>query len=166
MKHTQDDVINIMAANEMVNTFATDFKARFGVSPHIYYNLKGKDTKVILTLNEIYEICNNIYKQDSPIYVGKEQGLKVKSRDRITVLYRQVYFKLARNMSYPLAYVSGMVNKHHSTVIHGIKLIDELLESDKYDDVNEIYNKLNDAIQTALYFKRRAQHVPEAQVVT
>lgn len=165
MKYIQtENVATINAAIEMVNEFAINFKARFGVSPHVYYNLKeGYNSNTILKLTEVFDICDAIYKKNIGSEILAEKGLNSKSRDRISVLYRQSYFKIAKTMNYSLASIASKVDRDHSTAIHGIRIIDELLITNTYEDVNNIYNDLNDAVQTALYFKRRTQLVPETQ---
>ena len=91
----------------------------------------------MVTLNEIVELVE----KDTNIM------LRNKRRNREIVYARAVFFKLARKHTYePLCNIGGYVNKDHSTVLHGIKIFNDVIEHYK-DQFYVSYVKLDRLIK-------------------
>ena len=71
-----------------------------------------------------------------------EQKIDRQCRDREVVYARAMYFKLAKQYTnYPLNKIGKIVNRHHASVIHGIKLFDDVIA--KYEtDYYQIYDRI------------------------
>jgi chromosomal replication initiator protein len=85
-------------------------------------NLKRNMNSV---LNEVCELYNT-----QPIAVLNS----TKKRDRNLVLSRQITMYLTRKrfkLTYSLSEIGGYFKKDHSTVLHSIRAIDNLLETDR-----------------------------------
>jgi len=65
----------------------------------------------------------------------------VNRRHRETLIYRQIYCYIARNMGYTFKSIGLAINKDHSTVIHSYKTITDLLEV-KDQEVTGFYKKI------------------------
>jgi hypothetical protein len=74
-----------------------------------------------------------------------EQDITVNNRRRETVYARSIYYKLCRiHTRATLSRIAKTVNKNHATILHGIKLYDDVIR--KYDDLKEyknVYDKLD-----------------------
>lgn len=89
--------------------------------------------------------------------VEKETGLdlSVRSRKRELVYYRYVYFKLAREHSYSaLSDIGALIGRDHSTVLHGIKVFNDVVSVYEYD-VYKIYNKISDICKGRRYISEK-----------
>ena len=93
-----------------------------------------------------------------------EQKIDRQCRDREVVYARAMYFKLAKQYTnYPLNKIGKIVNRHHASVIHGIKLFDDVIA--KYEtDYYQIYDRitlnlkkrqLGSLLNPALYYREK-----------
>lgn len=157
--NTQEKIIDIeaiLSAEAMITVFKQDFKVRYGVFPDVYYSLRPGKAETKLALDEIFNITNEVYMKHNPDVID---GIKNKSRNRNLVLYRQAYFKIACDTNYTLARIGDLINRDHSTVIHGAKTINKLLSTGKYPDVEKIYNEIYETIKIRISIKRHAELV-------
>ena len=73
--------------------------------------------------------------------ITKEQ-IGSKSRKRTLVIPRQIVaYILYRTGKFPLATIGDLMNRDHTTVIHSVRTVSELLEV-KDPQLTEIYNKI------------------------
>ena len=93
-----------------------------------------------------------------------EQKIDRQCRDREVVYARAMYFKLAKQYTnYPLNKIGKIVYRHHASVIHGIKLFDDVIA--KYEtDYYQIYDRitlnlkkrqLGSLLNPALYYREK-----------
>ena len=101
-------------ANKMVNNFINNFRETFGVKPKVFYNINYN----IPTLNEIFDCVNEQYKLIEP-----NGSIENKSRDGIVILYRSIYYKIAKDFGYSLSSIGSLTSQDHSTVLHGLKKV-------------------------------------------
>jgi chromosomal replication initiation ATPase DnaA len=83
----------------------------------------------------VWEICRN--------YFGIDEG-NHKCRKRELVTARQTFwYVMKKHTSCSFASIGARFGKDHATVMHGIRSINELMETDKelFKSVNEIENK-------------------------
>jgi len=64
------------------------------------------------------------------------EGLRTRSRKRDLVLLRQCVYKISRNQSYGLDMIGDYYGYDHATVIHGVRVIDNLIDSKNIDVIN------------------------------
>ena len=79
--------------------------------------------------------------------------IHIPSREREMVYMRSIYYKLCKDFTFEsLAKIGKAVNKDHATVIHGLKVFDNLInplwEKDYYNRYLKLHERLNKKIDT------------------
>ena len=126
-----------------IEKFKESFHRNFGTVPHVFYD-KTKEIPVI-SLSKLLTLMQDIVDND-PILSSLNIKIKSKSRKREVVLYRQCCFKIARLQGFTLDTIGKTFAVNHSTVLYGIRCIDNLLEVNDYDALH-IYTKIKHEIK-------------------
>lgn len=79
--------------------------------------------------------------------------IHIPSREREMVYMRSIYYKLCKDFTFEsLTKIGKAVNKDHATVIHGLKVFDNLInplwEKDYYNRYLKLHERLNKKIDT------------------
>lgn len=101
-------------ADKMVANFINNYFETFGVRPKVVYKVDAS----IPTLNEIYDLVNEKYQLINP---GK--SICDNTRGDLSVKYRALYYSVARHFDYQLVPIGKLINRDHSTVVHGLKQV-------------------------------------------
>lgn len=112
-------------AAEFANSFSKEFFLKFGIVPSVFYTFKKMRYKV--NLEGIVNTVEDVLKDD-PEYVPGH-SIKSKLRKRYLVLHRQCAFRVALQAGYGPSIIGSAFNHNHATVIHGNKIIQQLLDS-------------------------------------
>lgn len=107
-----------LLADKLVKKFIDNYYNIIGTKPIVSYSVKES----IHTLNEIYNVVNEAFKLKE-----KQDDISISdiNREPSFVLYRNIYFSIARDHGYSLNSIGKLVNKDHATVYHGCKCISE-----------------------------------------
>lgn len=137
-------------ANEFVAKFLTDFHEKFGVLPHVSFDL-GKDNYPY-TIKDVADVINHLISQDEELS-AKVAGATLKTQVRIReiVTYRQCFYKLGHDMNYGPNVLIKYTDQDHATAIHGHRKANELIASrDKYfrTKFTTIQHELKERIRT------------------
>jgi hypothetical protein len=122
----QDIATKKVNANTFTQVFIKDFFNRFGIYPEVRYTFDHNSLKR-LSLGTILEDIQKIADKDTALE-GLERDLSSKCRKSRLVAYRYIYFKIAHDMGYSLESIGALVDRDHSTVIHGLRCIESRIE--------------------------------------
>lgn len=122
----------------LINNFKKQYYNLTGVFPIIIYPMRGNQNKI--DLKKLSDLVNEIFRENFP-HEYPENGIVDRSRRRIIVTFRQVYFKIGVEMGHTIDSIAKNIGYDHATVIHSRKNISNLLE---YNDplVVSIYKKI------------------------
>jgi hypothetical protein len=136
-------------AKQLVQEFQTLFKSMFNTTPLVLYELDDLKLPSIV-LNELEIIVNNVYKREFPD-IPNVEGIRSKKRLFTIIMFRYIFYKIAREMGYPLMVIGKYLGFDHATVLHGTRCINNLLETNEpryikfYNHVrNEVQNRVID----------------------
>lgn len=122
-----DNAFKKAHAEKMIKSFASDFFNKFGVTPIVIYdtdpNLRGA-----LTLADVEDIMNQSLRE-SWTKGYPYPTISAKIRKRVIVTHRQLYYYYARKEGYGLELIADRIGFDHSSVIHGIRHIENLINS-------------------------------------
>lgn len=118
----------IKSAKRDVDLFKEWFNKKYGVNPRIIYTFPSK--RPLHSLRELIDIINQIIKNNPYEYDAECGDIEIPSREEMIVLYRHLYFYIAHNWGYKLIDIGRGLRKtkHHATVLHGIRRIEEQIE--------------------------------------
>lgn len=134
-------------AKKLVEEFQTLFKTLFNTTPVVLYELDN-DNLPVLVLTELESLVNKVYKTYFPdIYTV--EGVRSKTRLFNTVMFRYIFYSAARQMGYPLTVIAKYLGFNHATVLHGIRAVENLIETNEPRLV-KYYNIVRYEIQTAV----------------
>lgn len=117
--------------NRFKKSFSKDTGMKLLIVP--FYS-KNKNERVIKSVHEI--VIETI--GADPV---------TKNRKNTTVIARQIFCKIAKDLGYTYVYLARYLNKHHSTLIHNYNrageliYIKDLLFTEKYE---QVIRKIND----------------------
>jgi hypothetical protein len=150
--------------NKFIDDFILDCKNKFDVVPLVSIQYKVNKNFRCIPLSEIIRIVNNqLYVNNSKYF---PLGIRTKGRDKVLVLYRYIYYTIARNLSYTLKEIAESVNKNHASVLHGIRQIKNLLETGINADVTDPYNDCTKEINERISGTGSVQPILKAPTVT
>ncbi len=118
-------------ADKMVNNFINNFRETFGTKPKVVYNINYN----IPTLNQIFDCVNEQYQLIEP-----NGSIENRNRDGILILYRAIYYKIAKDFGYTLTSIGSLTSQNHATILHGIKKVKD--NSPLKMKITETLNKL------------------------
>ena len=114
-------------AEILIQEFQTLFINEIGVTPVVMYNLSSNNLPP-LRLIEIETIIEGMYQSHFPELYTKK-SLRSRCRISTVVMFRFLFFKIAREMYYPLKAIGQFMGYNHASVLHAVKAIDNLLET-------------------------------------
>lgn len=126
-----------------VARFKWMFRRKFGCTPLVKYKVGLRHFNSI-TLKELLYIINIKLNEKSPEHLPN--GIATKCRYRYIVEYRQMYFKIAKEMGFGVIDIGQSIGYNHATVIHGANNVKNLLATNNKDMV-----RLNNEIEKAIY---------------
>lgn len=106
-----------------IAAFQAAFLKRFGILPEVYLApIQGRIRRL-----DLYELVRTVEEVvDRKKY---KAGIRTRCRKRDLVLTRQIYFQIARTMGYHVTEIGEAIGYNHASVIHGIRMINNLLET-------------------------------------
>ena len=109
------------------NFFSECFYSQFGIYPRIWYDVATE--KHTLKAEVIRSVTNIALEIEYPKQYPK--GIADRRRDRELVIYRQYYFYLCMKKTSSTLQRTGRTigNYNHATVLHGIKCIQKILDT-------------------------------------
>ena len=128
---------------QMVQEFIEKFYNEFGYNPTVIIRTQKKKSPFgVISLNELEKCFQNFL----PKKYGKTHYLSSKLRARELVELRFIFFHIARKMGYGLKNIGEFIgNKHHTTVIHGLRTFRNLYETE--ESFKETYHKIVNIIK-------------------
>lgn len=134
----------IRIAENLISEFKTKFRGEVGVDAIVTYSFKA-DNVPRVTLRELEGIVNGIFEKHFPEAYIKD-GIRSKNRKSIIVTFRFIFFKVAREMFYPLVPIATYLGYNHATVLHAARTIQNLIDT---NDLRVItyYNLIKNEIQ-------------------
>lgn len=146
---------NFDEAERMIDDFCSKFYDKFGFWPVIRFNTKSFFIPK-LTLDELRTVINDIFKQNFPdIYT--DEGMMLKTRKQLPILYRHLFYKIAREVGYTFKDIGRFAGFNHATILHAVKRISDLLEI-KDAEVTRNYNLVKNEIQDRYGDAGNVQH--------
>lgn len=123
---------NKEAADLMIHEFCQKFCDIFHIYPHVTYSISKQPLQKV-SLNMLFDLVNELMMEeisdDDPIYESlKKDGIRLASRKRLVVLYRQTFMSIANDVGYGSTTLSRFLGFNHATVIHGCRKIRDLIE--------------------------------------
>ncbi len=138
------------AENEIKN-FKKSFLKTYNIKLQIFYDMNMSTVSHSiardLNIHDIYDSINELIEDEFP------GGLKENTRETPFIYYRHIFRKLAYDLNrYRLREIGEYTGNHHATVLHSLKVVDDLLSTrcDKrfnfaYDRIiNYLITKYND----------------------
>lgn len=113
---------------EFIEIFSLQFNQKFGVFPHVSYNLT-KDHQPY-NIADVANVINDMIQEDEEItskIKDQHPSLKTKCRDRVLVTYRQCFYKIGHDMNYGPTIMIKYTDQDHATAIHGNKVAHSLI---------------------------------------
>jgi chromosomal replication initiation ATPase DnaA len=84
-------------------------------------------------LEELVEVVNKVFQMVKPFYFEvntNNLGIRKKDRNAYLVIFRGIYYKLARECGHTLEDTGVAIGVDHATVLHGMRKINKLLEEE------------------------------------
>lgn len=111
---------------EFIETFSLQFNQKFGVFPHVSYNLT-KDHQPY-NIADVANIINEMIQEDEEVKTHLiNPSLKTKSRKRALAVYRQSFYKIAHDLNYGPTIMIKYTDQDHATAIHGNRVAQQLI---------------------------------------
>jgi hypothetical protein len=112
-------------ADKMINEFKLSFKETFGVEPLVVYSFEEHYVPKI-TLDELVELASDCLKENykSEIFEG---GIRNRRRERILVLYRQLFLKIAQQIGYTTTRAAKVIGYKHCTAIYSRRKVEDFI---------------------------------------
>lgn len=131
-------------AEKMIEDFSSEFYKKFGFWPVIRFNIKSFFIPK-LTLDQLRILINDSFKESFPD-VYTTEGMMLQTRKQLPILYRHIFFKIAREIGYTLKDIGRYAGFNHATVLHAVRRISDLLDI-KDAEVTRNYNLIKNEIQ-------------------
>lgn len=131
-----------------IQSFIDSFEKKYDKKLQIFVvndnnNLNIPDESTIQILERI--IIDTMHK-NNPDLSNIKSFSNIKTRRRKILLWMQVYSYLAVKLGYSKSHVGRSMNRDHATVIHRIKVVENLLSiGDK--ELKEVYNAVKKSIR-------------------
>jgi len=144
-------------AEEMVNSFKENFRNKFSVELEISYKLKPICEAQLVSIIDVYNDINITLWKDFPAGYVKTPGKKVPidkgisspTRARDVVIYRHLFYYFAHYFGFSKVKISTYIKgvPDHSVVIHGIKTINNALDT-KNPEIVRAYKLVKDLLES------------------
>jgi len=133
-----------MNAELKIKQFKADFLLEFDIE--ILVTMKHKKSKFPrIKLEDLESMINNmLHKQVSIKY---PDGIRTHGREHDLINLRYCFYKIALDMKYTLTFVACYLGFHHASVLHGRKVITNLLitkDAISVFNINNIYYELKE----------------------
>lgn len=134
---------------EVKNEFMQRYNLEVGV---IIYNKEILMIEEHPTLAELEDLVNiilkSILKHDCP-----ENGIRVKSRERIVVTCRHIFNFIALRYGYTCSSIGRFIDQDHATVLHSKMKVRDLLDSND-EIIMPIYKDVSNEINQFMHHKK------------
>jgi hypothetical protein len=150
--------------NDYIDKFVIEFRQKFNLIPTVTIEFPEKRNKFLrgLPLSELIRMVNNRLFLYNPRYFP--EGIRKRTRDKVIVTHRYIYFHIARSMRYTLKEIGAPLGKDHATVMYGINKINDLLDTGIYPDINDPYYDCTKEVNERIFGPGSLQSVPETPV--
>lgn len=137
----------LRVAEDLISDFRNKFIVEVGVDPVVTYSFKV-DSVSRISLSELEKVVNEIFKKNFP-ELYPEDGIRSKFRRSMIVAFRFIFFKIAREMCYPLVPIAKFLGYNHATVLHAVKTINNYIDT-RDVTITTYYNLVKYEIQTRI----------------
>lgn len=140
---------NLKKARELVENFKKMYHKEIGLPIVIiacYDNTMSMD---ILSLDQLKEITDEL------IQINK--SILDKTRKKEVIIYKHIFCKVAKEMGYTLSYIGNYLKIDHSTVIHSISKINDLLDIESKEYIIA-YSTFIEKVKEKIEYGRTIQH--------
>lgn len=131
----------------LLKTYLVKMNLPFTPVTVLKYN---ENWKKILTLTEMIKVIDADLKHKHPDTYPN--GVRSKNRVKTLVLRRQILFKMGREMGLNFEYIAKEFDLDHATIIHGVKTINNLLDTED-KDAKETMTEINNIIKQYYFDK-------------
>lgn len=146
---------NYDEAEKMIDEFVEKFYDRFGIWPLIRFNSKSFFIPK-LKLDDLSTLINDVFSYNHPEEYH-EKGLLEKTRKQTTVLYRHIFYRIAREIGYTFHDIGKYTGFNHATIINGVNRINDFLNI-KDEQVCKNYKIIKNEIENRYGNVRFVQH--------
>ncbi len=122
------------SVEELTLQFKADIKEIIGHDIELWYNIIDNDIP-----SDLFNIINKV----SSYFMVTIDQMRGKRRKRHIVEARQIYCKIAKDTTkYTLQRIADVIVKDHATVLHSVRICNNLIETNK-DFKNKYYECKN-----------------------
>lgn len=155
---------------KLIREFKEKFFEKIGFYPevitHSIQDVESTPTSIRKTsLDELLDIIDKRFLPDALSYMNKHQwiqSIRTKIRTREIVELRYIYYKIAYLMGYSLCAIGRSIGRDHSTIIHGLQTLENLMETDCR--VRQHYFNILISIKTIIDNEyRHLEHIDQVQ---
>jgi len=131
---------------QYIKEFKTECAEVYGLEVEVQIK-RALYPKVMISSSKLIEYVEYLFKSDEKVPIKiRQYGLRDKARFDDLILYRQCLFWFLRNEYYTYTNIAAIFKKSHATVIHGVKNINNLLET-KDPTTIRIFNRIKDELK-------------------
>jgi hypothetical protein len=145
------------AASNLIEKFKSEMTQLTGIEPVVIFSLNEAEPMSPLMLEELENMmnahCRKVY---ADLETWCQHGIRTRHRKREIVLYRQIFYYIARKMGYGLSFTGDYLGFDHATVLHGSRTIENLLDAGDHN-ATKLFNTLIDEYKKRLELKRVVQ---------
>lgn len=113
-------------AEKMIEDFSAKFYDKFGFWPIIRFNTKSFFIPK-LKLDELKTLMDEAFKNNYPGDYPKN-GMMEKTRKQLTILFRHIFYKIAREIGYTFTDIGKFSGYNHATILHAVNRVSDLLD--------------------------------------
>lgn len=134
----------VKEAEKMAREFKITFKETFGVEPLVVYTFEDNYVPRI-TIQQLEALISECLEKN---YRSEkfEGGIKNRKRERILVLYRQLFLKIAQQIGYTTTLAASVIGYTHCSAVYARRKIEDFLRM-KDDLVMTHYKIILDAYE-------------------
>lgn len=118
---------NLKKARELVENFKRTYQKEIGLPIIVFACYNEEMTMEILSLNDLKEIADEL--------VQIKKSILDKTRKKEVMIYKHIFCKVAKEMGYTFSYIGNYLKIDHSTVIHSVNKINDLLDVESKEHV-------------------------------
>lgn len=121
------DAKKLQKARNLIEEFKKIYAKEIGYSIIILSRYDNQDILNSLSIHELRQIA------DRHVPYGKT--ILSKTRKKEVILYKHIFCKIAREMGFTFKYIGDFLNVDHSTIIHSVNKINDLLDVESKEHV-------------------------------
>lgn len=142
---------------KLIEKFSREFYEKMGYYPDVRVMVHRYSVK---SLEELEEKVLSVI----PEHMGSNHSLKTPSRKKELVVLRHMFCKIAYHyMGYTCTSVAEYLNRDHTTVIHSVKVFDDLMETN--DEFRYLYREVDRLLAPTLSEEQIKSEIDESSVM-